>query len=115
MEVGDEKNECKTNDALYGGKCNVQCGRDGVLPSGAGVFCGAVSGAGQRAGAARYDVHRNVCVYADGGSSKVCGGACRGDGSNPARGMGQRGMPLLYGGQYGSDYYHDPVGGGGTS
>ena len=49
MEVGDEKNECKTNDALYGGKCNVQCGRDGVLPSGAGVFCGAVSGAGQRA------------------------------------------------------------------
>ena len=52
MEVGDEKNECKTNDALYGGKCNVQCGRDGGLPSGAGVFCGAVSGAGQRAGAA---------------------------------------------------------------
>ncbi len=113
MEVGDEKNECKTNDALYGGKCNVQCGRDGVLPSGTGVFCGAVSGAGQRAGAARYDVHRNVCVYADGGSSKVCGGACRGDGSNPARGMGQRGVPLLYGGQYGSNYYHDPVGGGG--
>ena len=35
--------------------------------------------------------------------------------SNPARGMGQRGMPLLYGGQYGSNYYHDPVGGGGTS
>lgn len=28
---------------------------------------------------------------------------------------GQRGMPLLYGGQYGSNYYHDPVGGGGTS
>ena len=71
MEVGDEKNECKTNDALYGGKCNVQCGRDGVLPSGTGVFCGAVSGAGQRAGAARYDVHRNVCVYADGGSLDV--------------------------------------------
>ena len=29
--------------------------------------------------------------------------------------VAQRGMPLLYGGQYGSDYYHDPVGGGGTS
>lgn len=28
---------------------------------------------------------------------------------------GQRGMPLLYGGQYGSNYYHDPVGGGGAS
>ena len=26
----------------------------------------------------------------------------------------ERGMPLLYGGQYGSDYYHDPVGRGGT-
>ena len=33
MEVGDEKNECKTNDALYGGKCNVQCGRYPLVPA----------------------------------------------------------------------------------
>ncbi len=81
MEVGDEKMNARQMMLCMAGSVMCSVGVMGCYPLVPAYFCGAVSGAGQRAGAARYDVHRNVCVYADGGSSKVCGGACRGDGT----------------------------------